>query len=183
MNDGMTYIAVPPNLPGIIGPLAAYPESGRVLRELAETLLQRETPTFARAERELVAAFVSRLNECVFCSESHGAAADHHAQNPGLARKTWENFDAAEISERLKAFFRIAAKVQRSARSVAAEDIEAAKRWGATDGDIHDAVLIAAAFCMYNRYVDGLGTSAPPSGSRAYVEMGRDLAEKGYLSP
>jgi hypothetical protein len=60
------------------------------------------------------------------------------------------------------------------------EQIEKAKSFGATDIEIHDTVLIAAAFCMFNRYVDGLGTWAPQD-RNFYVERGPRRAAEGYL--
>ncbi|WP_413287498.1 carboxymuconolactone decarboxylase family protein [Bdellovibrio sp. HCB337] len=177
----MAHIPVPPGAPGIIGPMMAYPETAKPLNELAELLLSRETPNFSKAERETVANYVSFLNQCVFCSESHAGVADYHWQKSGISKQVWESPEQAPISDRLRALLKIAATVQKSARSVSQEDIAAAKKLGSTDRDIHDTVLIAAAFCMYNRYVDGLGTFAPPRGDAAYAEMGKILATKGYV--
>jgi hypothetical protein len=70
--------------------------------------------------------------------------------------------------------------VQESGRNVTSADVEAARKLGATDDMIHDTVLIAATFCMFNRYVDGLGTFAPQQVER-YAESGKRLAEEGYL--
>lgn len=176
----MAHIKVPAGAPGIIGPMMAYPETAKPLNELAELLLVKESSTFSKAERETVANYVSYLNDCQFCSESHAGAADYHWKKPGFSKQVWENPDKAPISDRLKSLLKIAAKVQKSAKSVAKSDIESAMQLGATEADIHDTVLIAAAFCMFNRYVDGLGTFAPPRGDAAYAEMGKRLGEKGY---
>jgi len=89
------------------------------------------------------------------------------------------DFESAPITPKLKALLAIARKVQQDGKRVSAEDIGEAKAHGATDIEIHDAVLIAAAFCMYNRYVDGLGTWQPRDESM-YVEMGKHLAEQRY---
>ena len=177
----MAHIKVPEGVPGIIGPMKAYPETAKPLNELAELLLSRETQTFSKAERETVANYVSFLNQCVFCSESHAAVADYHWQKPGLSKQVWENPDRAPISERLRALLHIAAKVQKAAGSVSKDDVSAAMALGSTDRDIHDTVLIAAAFCMYNRYVDGLATFAPPRGDRGYQEIGKMLGDMGYI--
>lgn len=174
------HITVPAGAPGIIGPMMAYPETTKPLNELADLLLFRESSTFSKAERETVANYVSFLNECVFCSESHAAVADYHWKKPGMSKQVWESPAQAPISDRLRSLLHIASKVQKSARTVSREDIEAAKKLGATEHDIHDTVLIAAAFCMYNRYVDGLGTMAPPRGHEAYTGMGKMLGEGGY---
>jgi len=83
------------------------------------------------------------------------------------------------ISEKLRALLQIAKKVQQGGKNVLKEDIDNAKNKGADDIEIHDTVLIAAAFCMFNRYVDGLGTWAPPE-KEAYIETGEKLAKRGY---
>lgn len=176
----MAHITVPPNTPGIIGPLLAYPSTAKHLNGLAEAILNVETATFTKAERELVASYVSFLNECVFCSESHGAVADAHYNKPGFSRAVWSDLEKAPLSEKMKSLLKIAKKVQVQALSVSSQDIEAAKIVGATDADIHDTVLIAAAFCMFNRYVDGLGTFAPPRQDPSYVQLGQMLAQNGY---
>ncbi len=177
----MAHIKVPAGLPGIIGPMSAYPDTAKPMNELAQNLLSRESSTLSKADRETIASYVSFLNDCQFCSESHGAVADYHMKQIGFSRRLWKDIEGAPISDRLKSLLRIAAKVQKAARSVTAQDVEGAIRLGATEHDIHDTVLIAAAFCMYNRYVDGLGTFAPPRGDSSYVQMGQMLAENGYI--
>lgn len=174
------HISLPENLPGITGPMKAYPETAVALNALADALLVRETPSFPKANRELIASYVSYLNDCVFCSESHGAVADFHLQQPGFARALWSDIEKAPVSERLKAQLKIAAKVQKSGGAVTSEDVDQAKKLGVSDQDIHDTVLIAAAFCMFNRYVDGLATVAPPRGDKGYEMMGARLAQNGY---
>lgn len=176
----MAHIKVPEGVPGIIGPMKAYPESAKPLNELAEYLLVNETKTFSKAERETIANYVSFLNNCQFCSESHAAVADYHWKKPGFSKQVWENLETAPMDERLRTLLKIAGKVQKDARSVTKSDIDAAIKLGATERDVHDTVLIAAAFCMYNRYVDGLGTFAPPRGDQGYQQIGKMLGENGY---
>jgi uncharacterized peroxidase-related enzyme len=174
----MPHISLIDSAPGIISAMLKYPETAKHLNALANSLLCVETQTFSKKEREIVASYVSFLNECVFCSESHGAVADVHAQQTGYASGIWSNPGSAD--ERLRSLLTIANKVQRDARSVTRADVEAAISLGYTEHDVHDAVLISAAFCMYNRYVDGLGTFAPPRGDASYKMIGSMLAEKGY---
>jgi alkylhydroperoxidase/carboxymuconolactone decarboxylase family protein YurZ len=90
--------------------------------------------------------------------------------------------DSAGISAKLKALLAIAGQVQKSGNQVTADAIAAASNEGATDLEIQDTVLIAAAFCMYNRYVDGLATVQPRDESM-YAAMGRQLADHGYRTP
>jgi hypothetical protein len=80
----------------------------------------------------------------------------------------------------MKALLAIAGKVQKGGKHVTTKDVERAREQGATDKEIHDTVLIAAAFCMFNRYVDGLATWAPTDPAM-YRENGKRLAEKGYV--
>ena len=88
--------------------------------------------------------------------------------------------EKASISPKMKSLIRIAAKVPEGGKAVTPDLVKKARDMGATDLEIHDAVLIASAFCMYNRYVDGLATLAPPAGSSAYDGMGKRLVEEGY---
>jgi uncharacterized peroxidase-related enzyme len=178
----MAHIQVPEGLPGILGPMAISPESAKALRELVEVPM-RGPNTLTSAEREIIATYVSSQNDCCFCQLSHGAAvAEHLGGDYELIDHVKENFSSAEISEKLKALLAIAGKVQKSGKHVTVEDVERARRQGATDKEVHDTVLIAAAFCMFNRYVDGLGTWQPTD-PKAYREMGKIMADVGYVRP
>lgn len=174
------HIAVPQGLPGIIGLLAYCPETAKPLTELAEVLLRGES-TLTRGERELIASYVSSLNECTFCCNSHSAiAACELGGDKELVDAVKDDFTTADISEKMKALLAIAKKVQKKARSVNPQDIAKARKQGATDREIHDTVLIAAAFCLYNRYVDGLGTWAPVN-QEVYDAMGQQISAHGYV--
>ena len=175
----MAHISLPEGIPGIRGPLNAHPETAKPLLELAQTLLRGDS-TLSEGERELIATYVSSQNECVFCSSSHGAAAKHLLNNDfELIEQVWSDYEHAPISDKLKSLLNIAGKVQQGGQNVAEEDVTRARNEGATDKEIHDTVLIAAAFCMYNRYVDGLNTWAPQD-LTDYDEMGAVMAEEGY---
>lgn len=177
----MAHIQLPEGVPGIIGPMMFRPETAKPMNELVEVLL-RGPNSLTSGERELIAAFTSYRNKTLFCYRSHGAAATHHLHgNVGLVYQVLEDYTRADISDKLKALLAIAEKVQIDGKLVAPSDIARAKQFGATDIEIHDTVLIAAAFCMYNRYVDGLGTFQP-SEIEAYSETGRRLAEVGYVN-
>jgi uncharacterized peroxidase-related enzyme len=177
----MAYISLPENLPGIRGLMHYRPETALPLNRLVEVLLQSPS-TLSKGERELIATYVSSLNECQFCASTHGAIAKHHLKDAELVKQVKANPDQAAISDKLKALLRIAAKVHKSGKEVTEEDIANARGENATDQEIHDTVLIAAAFCMYNRYVDGLGTHAPDDES-IYDQIGAYRAENGYLAP
>lgn len=178
----MPHIDLPEGVPGIRSAMMFRPETAGPLLELAEVLLRGES-TLGRGERELIAAYVSSLNECAFCEASHStfAALQLDGGMP-LVEEAKRDPAAAPVSAKLRALMAIAAKVRRDGRLVTAEDVDAARDEGATDVEIHDAVLIAAAFSMYNRYVDGLATLVPDD-PRAYEEMGRRIVEHGYAGP
>ena len=175
----MAHIALPDGLPGISGAFAFRPETAKPMRELAHVLLH-EPNSLAPGERELIATYVSSQNDCYFCQTSHGAAAACHLGGEDVVRGVKVDFESAPVSPKLKALLAIAGKVQSDGKLVTGEDVERARHEGASDMEIHDTVLIAAAFCMYNRYVDGLNTWQPRDAGM-YVEMGKHLAEHGYL--
>jgi uncharacterized peroxidase-related enzyme len=166
-------------LPGIVGLLNYRPETGKPLTDLAEILL-RGPSSLSSGEREIIAASVSYWNECHFCHTSHAAAAAAHLKSGlSLIDDIKAGLPQTPVSDKLRALLHIAHRVQRNGKNVTEEDIAEAREFGATDIEIHDTVLIAAAFCMYNRYVDGLGTWAPGP-NEAYAEMGERMAHVGY---
>jgi uncharacterized peroxidase-related enzyme len=177
----MAHINLEEGLAGIRGPMAFSPETAKPLNELAEVLLRDDNNSLSRGERELIGAFVSSLNDCFFCQNIHGALAGHYLEcDMHFIDAVKRNYESAPISEKLKALLSIAGSVQKGGRYVTPEQIEKAKELGATDKEIHDTVLIAAAFCMYNRYVDGLATWAPQD-KQYYVERAPRRAEEGYI--
>jgi uncharacterized peroxidase-related enzyme len=181
----MAHIELSPSLPGISAAFAFRPETAAPMRELAHILLfeSGQTTSLRSRDRELIAAYVSFLNNCYFCHQSHGAAAAHHAGGSDeLVTAVCANPRTADISPKLVALLAIAARVQADAKTVTPFLIEAARAEGAADIEIHDTVLIASAFSMYNRYVDGLATWQPRN-TPMYSQMGEHLASKGYRTP
>lgn len=177
----MPHIVVDENLPGIRALMAFRPETAAPMNALAEILL-RDDEGLSRAERELIAAFVSYRNDCFYCHTSHGEiAACYLGDNRALVEQVKQDFNQAPVSDKLKALLHIAGKVQVSGKQVTAEDVAKAKALGASDRDVHDTVLIAAAFCMFNRYVDGLAATAPTD-MASYPVRARQVVELGYGS-
>lgn len=179
----MAYIDLPPgHSPGISGLLIYRPETAGPLRALVEVLL-RGPNSLTMAEREIIAASVSAWNGCRFCHASHAAAACAHlGRGPEFMEAIRQGLPDEPLSPKMRALLHLAHQVQRGGAAVTAADAAAAHAAGASDLEIHDTVLIAAAFCMFNRYVDGLGTwrwdeDAP------YTEIGRKMAFEGYLQP
>jgi uncharacterized peroxidase-related enzyme len=178
----MAHIAVPEGVPGIRSLVMFRPESGQHLYELAQVLLRNESP-LTPAERELIAAHVSSRNHCHFCMSSHAAAArELYGDDRLVVDCVLEDVGQAPIQPKLKALLHIAGKVQQSGKAVTAEDVAEARKHGAGDREIHDTVLIAATFCMFNRYVDGLA-SLTPTDPFLYEEMGKRMATAGYVLP
>ena len=167
--------------PGIQGPMRFRPETAKPLNELAEVLL-RGPHSLTPGERELIAADVSGLNECEFCCSSHSAfAAAQLDEGMTTVDQVRLDVDTAPVSAKLRTLLRIAGAVRESGRKVTPDLVAAARAEGATDVEIHDTVLIAAAFCMFNRYVDGLGTLVPDDPQR-YAESARRIVSTGYGS-
>jgi uncharacterized peroxidase-related enzyme len=177
----MAHIRLPDGLQGIRAAMAFRPETAKPLNELAEILLHAPN-SLTPGERELIATYVSSQNDCYFCQTVHGAiAAAHLDGDEELVRCVKADFGQAEISEKLKTLLAIAGKVQKGGKYVTSADVEAARKQGATDTEIHDTILIAAAFCMYNRYVDGLDTWQPHD-EELYRQRGRKTAKEGYVT-
>ncbi len=178
----MPHIDLPEGLPGITSGFAFRPETAKPMRELAHVLLHGPS-TLTGGERELIATYVSSENDCYFCQTSHGAAAAAHlGKDAALVDQVKRDFLKSPVSDKLKALLVIAGQVQQGGKHVTAESVEIARQQGATDLEIHDTVLIAAAFCMYNRYVDGLATWQP-NDPAMYSSMGEHLATHGYMTP
>lgn len=177
----MAHINVPEGVPGIRSLVMFRPETGKYLYDLAQELLRGESP-LSQADRELIAAYVSKRNDCFFCMSSHAAAARClYGEDEAIVDDVLQDMNRSGISDKLKALLHIAGKVQVLGKEVTTADIDAAKAKGATDKELHDTVLIAAAFCMFNRYVDGLA-SLTPTDPEAYKEMGKRMVA-GYNLP
>ena len=176
----MAHIDLPEGFPGISAGFTYRPETAKPMRELAHVLLH-EPNSLTPGERELIAAYVSSRNNCHFCHASHAAAATAHLGDAAVVEQVSTDFMSAPVSPKLKTLLAIAGKVQQDGKLVTSADVEAARQQGATDIEIHDTVLISAAFCMYNRYVDGLGTEQPDD-EALYRERGKRVARDGYVT-
>lgn len=175
----MPHINVDPDLPGIRSLLAFSPETATPMGKLANLML-RTNEGLSMAEREMIAAHVSYLNDCFYCHQSHGAIVSCYLDGKeDLVEQVKKDYEHADISNKLKALLSIASSVQKGGKYVKEAQIEKAKQEGATDRDIHDTVLIAAMFCMFNRYVDGLATNTPTDLS-TYKLREKQVAEHGY---
>jgi uncharacterized peroxidase-related enzyme len=177
----MAFISLGNDLPGIVGLLNYRKDTGEILLKLAETLL-RETNSLTRGEREMIATMVSNKNNCKFCMSSHRAIAKAALGSQAADMdKVLKNPNDDCLNPKMKALVQIALSVADSGKAVQQTQIVAARNSGASDREIHDVVLIAAAFCMYNRYVDGMRTFSDLD-EKEYSEMGQSIHQKGYLT-
>lgn len=161
----MPYIPVSHELPGIIGLLETYTETGSILKNLANTLLNKDTEAFSKSERETVASYISYLNKCHFCYKSHSAIADC----------LWKQTD------KLTYILYLAKKLHNSVQGISQDDISLLyTNYHFTSEDVNDLILIISSFCMFNRYVDGLGTNHSQDND-TYIIMGKKIAEHGYI--
>jgi uncharacterized peroxidase-related enzyme len=175
----MAYINVEEHLPGITGLLEFRKDTGEPIRALTQELL-RGPSSLTELERELIATVVSYGNECKFCSTAHGAAVAAFSDVDTLSDQVVNDLDNAPVSDKMKALLEIAKLVRISGKAITRERINVARSAGATDLEIHDTVLIAALFCMYNRYVDGLNTALPKETSY-YQSLAQRLKTFGYM--
>lgn len=176
----MPHIQLPENALGILGPMKFSPQTAAPMNALANALLQTDDG-LSRGERELIATYVSSQNDCIFCQSIHGAVASEYLGDDdwSLVKAVKCDYEQTALSDKMKALLAIAGSVQKGGKHVTTEQVEAAKVQGATDREIHDTVLIAAAFCMFNRYVDGLATVAPTD-PNVYRGRAAKVVENGY---
>lgn len=178
LNFHMPYISVEKHLPGITGLLEYRKETAAPIRDLTQLLL-RGPSTLTEGERELIATVVSHRNQCRFCTTAHKAATDLLYGECETSETAREDIESTPVSEKMKALLNIAALVQQGGKHVTVAAVSRARDAGATDLEIHDTVLIAALFCLYNRYVDGLATVAPADPAY-YEQLGARLVNHGY---
>jgi uncharacterized peroxidase-related enzyme len=172
-----------PDVPGIVVAMRLSPGLETHLRGLANELLVNDFPgaTLTRAERELIATAASAANDCFYCMDSHGAFATALGASPRI-------IDAIKLGgsegadAKLTALLHVARVVRKNPRDLTREDVARATDAGATDGDTQLTVLIASAFCMFNRMVDGLRAQTPAT-EDAYRARAAEIAEHGYSDP
>ena len=175
-----------PDAPGILTALLLTPELGIHLRGLADELLVNDFAgtTLVRAEREMLATATSAANDCFYCMDSHGAFATALLETTGDTERV-PVIDGIKLGSsdgldaKMQALLHIARTVRGEPRELTAADVAAAHAAGATDADVQLAVLIAAAFSMYNRIVEGFRARTPPV-AEVYRERASEIAAHGY---
>ncbi|MDJ1495143.1 carboxymuconolactone decarboxylase family protein [Cytophagaceae bacterium DM2B3-1] len=174
----MPHIPLEEHLPGITGLLEYRQDTAAPIRVLTQILLRGDS-TLTQGERELIATLVSHRNQCRFCTTAHTAAADLLLHEAETCEAVKQDFETAPVSAKMKALLAIAALVQQNGKNVTTEAVDRAKKEGATDMEIHDTVLIASLFCLYNKYVDGLA-SVTPTDPAFYTRLGERIVNHGY---
>jgi len=175
----MPHIPLDENLPGITGLLNYRQDTALPIRQLTQILL-RGGSTLTEGERELIATVTSQGNQCKFCTAAHSAAADAYYGENTTTDMVKHDPENAPVSAKMKHLLEIARRVQADARTVSDDLVAKARGEGATDMEIHDTVLIAALFCLYNKYVDGLA-SVTPAEPEFYDRLAGILKNKGYM--
>jgi uncharacterized peroxidase-related enzyme len=178
-----------PEVPGIGVAMRLTPGLGIHLRALADEVLVNDFPgaTLVRAEREMLATAVSAANDCFFCMDSHGAFATALLERTDDTERlplidTIKVGSSDGFDDKMRALLHVARTVRRNPLELTTADVGAARAAGATDGDVQLAVLIASAFSMYNRLVDGFRAMTAPS-TKAYAARAAEIAENGYSAP
>lgn len=180
----MPHIQLDQKFPGIVSLFMFDKGMAKHLSGMAQELMRRPS-TLSAGERELIAAYVSRLNECQFCYRSHKSCAEE-LLFPEIVEEIIDrnNFDTVLLTTKLRHLLMVSNCIQAGPADHSGRwhaltmHIERAKDAGASDQEIHDTVAIAAFFCLCNRYVDGLGTTYAPGEE---VQGGKSLAKYGYL--
>jgi len=175
-----------PDVPGILAAIRLTPGLGVHLRGLADELLVNDFPgaTISRGEREMLATAVSAANDCFYCMDSHGAFASAVLERSGVTGLDLlidgiKSGSSDGLDDKMRALLHITRTVRREPRDLTAADVSMAQAAGATDADVQLAVLIAAAFSMYNRMVDGFRAKTPPT-AEAFRARAAEIAEHGY---
>lgn len=170
------YIQLDQNYPGIVSLFMFDKGVAKHLSAMAQELMRRKS-TLTVGERELIAAYSSKVNECQFCYRSHKSCAEETGDRFAV-RDVLEKGQLTAVSMKMESLLKVAHWVTILNRADLPQAIEEAKEVGATDQEIHDTVAIAAFFNMCNRYVDGLGTTFVPGEE---IDGGKSLAKYGYL--
>ncbi|MDR6845211.1 peroxidase-related enzyme [Flavobacterium granuli] len=175
----MAYISLDETKRGMNSLLAFRPEIAQPLTTLMQ-ILMRNNVGLSMGERELIAAFVSSLNDCYICGSIHAEVAQCLLNaDITLIQKVKDDYQKAPISNKMKTLLTLAKSVQEGGKNVTEEQVAIAKNSGSTDMEIHDTVLIASLFCMFNRYVDGLGLESNDT-METFRERGIKIAQQGY---
>ncbi|MFI8434712.1 carboxymuconolactone decarboxylase family protein [Streptomyces sp. NPDC079020] len=157
----MSYLRSQPADAALLDVFRAYPHTARPLLDLHEQILREPSP-FTIAERELMAAYVSGLNDCAYCHGIHTATAEAFGVPAGLLTAALTDLDTAPVDGRLRPVLRYLETLTREPSRLTQQHAEAVYAAGWDERALHDAVMVGALFNFMNRMVEGLGISAGP---------------------
>ena len=173
-------MAALPSLPpgaSLLDVFKAFPETSKPLIEFHDVLLRGPSP-FSAMERELIAAFVSRLNHCDYCHGVHTATAERLGAAPGLATRLADDIELAGVPEKLRPVLHYARKLTREPSRVTQAEADAILAAGWNETAMYHTVAVTALFNFMNRLVEGLGIELNPAYVRGAAQR---LADRGYL--
>lgn len=154
-----------------------YPEFSDPLHVFLEALLRGPSP-FSAAEREMIAGYVSGINECGFCHTTHTGVAERLGTPEGLVRNLLASAELSGVDEKLRPVLRYVRKLTGKPASVGKADVDAILDAGWDERAVVHANLICGAFSLFNRWVAGLGVDADPKFVEATIKQ---LLAGGYL--
>jgi uncharacterized peroxidase-related enzyme len=154
----------------------AYPDTARPLLDYHELVMRGPSP-FTVAERELIAAYVSGVNECGYCHGVHTATAEAFGIPEGLLEALLADLDTAPVDEKIRAVLRYVGKLTTAPARLTDDDAAAVLAAGWDERALHDAVIVCALFNFMNRMVNGLGIKADES---YFALSGKRLRDVGY---
>lgn len=173
----MPFLRSLPPTASLLEVFKAFPETCKPLIEFHEVLLRGPSP-FTEMERELIAAFVSRLNHCRYCHGVHSATAERLGAAPGIAEKLSESIELHDAPAKLRPVLHYARKLTQAPSSVTQADIDAIYAEGWNDAALYHAAAVTALFNFMNRLVEGLGIELNPAYAKGAAQR---LADGGYL--
>lgn len=177
----MAFITLDNTLQGMRQLLAYKPIIAGPMLALMEGVM-RSNDGLSLGERELIASYISYLNDCRHCQIIHGEIAQCLLNDDDFIMDTLRsNFKELKLNPRINAILNIVKCIHLGGKHVGASQIDAAKKIGITEMEIHDTVLISSMFCMFNRYIDGLGLESTDT-ELSFKQRAKQIAENGYSS-
>lgn len=171
----MSYLPSKPDAT-LIDVFKKYPDLARPLHAFADAVMRGPSP-FSAGERELIAAYVSKVNGCDYCERSHGAVTERFGIDRGVIEQLVDNVDAADVPDRLKPALHFVRKLNDAPSSVTRADVEAILAEGWDESAVVHAALVCGHFNLMNRWIDGLGIEADSGTIRTTAEH---LHKHGY---
>jgi uncharacterized peroxidase-related enzyme len=156
--------------------LALHPTAGRSLIELHEAVLRTDSQLRAK-DKELIAAYVSGLNDCRYCFGVHEQTALAFGISPGALGALLTDIETAPVDSKLKPILRYARTLTLEPSKMTQRLAVAVFEAGWTERDLHDAVLTISLFNFMNRLVEGHGVKGAAG---IFLERGQALKELGY---